>query len=220
MSELYCFVGKGGVGKTTLSTAFAIQSALSRRGGRVLVISTDPAHSLGDVLKTKLGDNPSKVPLPARGSLAAWEINPAKRFRRFLGRHKQELVSAIERASLFTAEEVSALLETALPGLAEIAALLAIQEVSEGGQYARIVVDTAPFGHTLRLFDLPEQFLRLLRFLDLCAERDRVLAEHFGGVLTMPRAGFVEQWRARIEDFERTLTSSRLILVTRRKASR
>lgn len=207
-------MGKGGVGKTTLSAAFAIQSAVSRPSSRVLLISTDPAHSLGDVLETQLGDSPGKVSLPTRGSLAAWEINPARRFRRFLGQHKRELVAAIERASLFTAEEISALLETTLPGLAEIAGLLAIQDAIEGGQYSRIVVDTAPFGHTLRLFDLPQQFLRLLRFLELCVERDRVLAEHFGGVMTKPRAGFLDEWRARVEESRRSFVASHLILVT------
>jgi len=76
------------------------------------------------------------------------------------------------------------------------------------------VVDTSPFGHTLRLFDLPQQFLRLLRFLDLCAERDRVLAEHFGGVRPKTEAGFQEQWRAKIENLQRTFENSHVNLVT------
>ena len=63
MAELYFFVGKGGVGKTTLAAAFAVHSALRRPRARVLLISTDPAHSLGDVLETQLGDSPVKVPL-------------------------------------------------------------------------------------------------------------------------------------------------------------
>ena len=76
------------------------------------------------------------------------------------------------------------------------------------------MVDTSPFGHTLRLFDLPQQFLRLLRFLDLCAERDRVLAEHFGGVRPKTEAGFQEQWRAKIENLQRTFENSHVNLVT------
>jgi arsenite/tail-anchored protein-transporting ATPase len=214
VSELYFFVGKGGVGKTTLATAFALARAQARPGARVLLISTDPAHSLADLLQTPLGDTPTPVRLRPRGVLAAWEINPARRFRRFLRRNQQKLVTAIERASLFTAEEISALLETTLPGLAEIAGLLAIQEAMESCQYSSVVVDTAPFGHTLRLFDLPRQFLRLLRFLNLCAERDRVLAEHFGGVARAAKAGVLEQWRAGVEAAERAFDSARLMLVT------
>ena len=135
---------------------------------------------------------------------AAWEIDAGKRFRRFLGRYRRELVASIERSTLFRSQEISALLDTTLPGLAEIAGLLAIQDAIEGSEYSQIVVDTSPFGHTLRLFDLPQQFLRLLRFLDLCAERDRVLAEHFGGVRPKAEAGFQEQWRAKIENLQRT----------------
>lgn len=120
MAELYFFVGKGGVEKTTLAAAFAVHSALRRPRARVLLISTDPAHSLGDVLETQLGDSPVKVPLSTQGSLAAWEIDAGKRFRRFLGRYRRELVASIERSTLFRSQEISALLETTLPGLAEI----------------------------------------------------------------------------------------------------
>ncbi|MBV9183217.1 MAG: ArsA family ATPase [Acidobacteria bacterium] len=211
MSELYFFIGKGGVGKTTLSAAFAVERA---RQNRVLLISTDPAHSLGDILETKLGDKPARVPLGTQGSLLACEVNPAKRFRGFLGRYRQELVTLVERASLFTADEISALLETTLPGMAEVAGLLAIEQALEDRSDSIVVVDTAPFGHTLRLFDLPRQFLRLLRFLDLCAQRDRVLAEHFGGHARTGRAAFLDRWRAQLGRADRLFVSAHLVLVT------
>ena len=86
MSELYFFIGKGGVGKTTLSAAFAIEQARHRR---VLLISTDPAHSLGDILETKLSDAPARVALATRGSLLACEVNPGERFQRLLGQYRR-----------------------------------------------------------------------------------------------------------------------------------
>ncbi|MBV9342673.1 MAG: AAA family ATPase, partial [Acidobacteria bacterium] len=55
MAELFFFIGKGGVGKTTLAAAFAVHSAAERSTRQVLLISTDPAHSLADVLEKKLG---------------------------------------------------------------------------------------------------------------------------------------------------------------------
>src|SRR5207249_8115314 len=95
--------------------------------------------------------------------------------------HKQDILNVIERGSLFTSEEISPLLDSALPGMAEMGALLAIREALQSGKYSSVVVDTAPFGHTLRLFGLPGEFAKLLDFLELAAGRDRVLAEHFGG---------------------------------------
>ena len=215
MPELFFFIGKGGVGKTTLAAAFAVGSAAARSSNReVLLISTDPAHSLGDVLEKELGDKPARVPLPGGRSLTAWEMNPAKRFQRFLAKHKRELVEVIEQGSLFSGEEISALLETTLPGMAEMAALLAIGDALESGRYARIVVDTAPFGHTLRLFHLPRQFLHLVSFLELSCERDRVLAEHFGGRVSKRGAPFIEDWRAQAARSERAFSTASLFLVT------
>jgi arsenite-transporting ATPase len=212
--ELAFFIGKGGVGKTTVSAAFAVRRALQNSSGRVLLVSTDPAHSLGDVLQKKIGDSPKNIPLKARGKLTAWEIDSAKSFRTFLDQHKQQLVDTIERGSLFTAAEISSLLETTLPGMSEIAALLAIEEAIESGKYSDIVVDTAPFGHTLRLFGLPEQFLRLLNFLELSADRDRVLAQHFGGNVRGRGTAFIDDWRAKVEELRKAFASASLFLVT------
>ena len=202
------------MGKTTVSAAYALHRAFEATGRRVLLVSTDPAHSLGDVLQRKLGDSPAKIPAKARGRLTVWESNSAKLFRNFLDEHKRELVDTIERGSLFSAAEISSLLETTLPGMAEIAALLAIQEAIESAEYSDIIVDTAPFGHTLRLFGLPEQFLRLLNFLELSADRDRVLAEHFGGNVRSREVSFIDEWRDKIEGLKKAFASASLYLVT------
>jgi arsenite/tail-anchored protein-transporting ATPase len=212
--ELAFFIGKGGVGKTTVSAAYAILRASEDLTRRVLVVSTDPAHSLGDVLQRKLDQVPTWIPIDTSSKLKAWEINSPKLFRSFLARHRQELIAGIERSTLFTAAEISSLLETTLPGMSEIAALLAIQDAIESNRYSDIVVDTAPFGHTLRLFALPEQFLRLLNFLELSADRDRVLAEHFGGRIRRPEPTFTDEWRDKVERLRSAFASARLFLVT------
>jgi arsenite-transporting ATPase len=211
---LVFFIGKGGVGKTTVSAAYAVHRAFETTGRHVLLVSTDPAHSLGDVLQRKLGDSPSKIPAKARGKLTAWESNSEKLFRNFIEEHKRELVDTIERGSLFSKAEISSLLETTLPGMAEIAALLAIQGAIASAEYSDIVVDTAPFGHALRLFGLPEQFLRLLNFLELSADRDRILAEHFGGNVPSREASFIDEWRGKIAELKKAFAGASLYLVT------
>lgn len=214
MPALAFFIGKGGVGKTTISAAYAVHRAFEATARNVLLVSTDPAHSLADVLQKKVGHSPATVSLGTRRKLTVWETDSAKLFHAFLEQHKSELVKTIESGSLFTAAEISSLLETTLPGMAEIAALLAIQEAIASADYSDIVVDTAPFGHTLRLFGLPEQFLRLLNFLELSADRDRVLAQHFGGDLRRRGASFIDEWRGKIEQLKKAFAGAGLYLVT------
>ncbi len=214
MAELTFFIGKGGVGKTTVSAAYAIRAALRSHGGRVLLISTDPAHSLADVLQVKLRHSPTKVALNGTVKLTAWQMNPIALFRDFLAQNKQNMLELVDRGSLFTAEEISPLLDTALPGMSEISGLLAIHDALQSGKYSCIVVDTAPFGHTLRLFELPEQFERLLNFLELAAGRDRVLAAHFGGSAQAIGERFIEEWRGRLEELRRAFAEAALFLVT------
>jgi arsenite/tail-anchored protein-transporting ATPase len=212
--ELAFFVGKGGVGKTTVSSAFAVRLAARYPGERVLLVSTDPAHSLSDIFERQIGGSPQQIAVGARRRLTAWEIDSEHLFRTFVDEHRDELIKAVERGSLFTAGEVSALLDTALPGMSEMGALLAIQQAIESGKYSTIVVDTAPFGHTLRLFGLPEQFAKLLNFLELAAERDQVLAQHFGGSVRRQRSRFIEQWREKLQQIKNAFESARLFLVT------
>jgi arsenite/tail-anchored protein-transporting ATPase len=213
--ELVFFIGKGGVGKTTVSSAYAVREAARHPKRRVLLVSTDPAHSLSDLFGMQIGSIPQLVPSGFRKNLRAWEIDSEHLFRSFVEEHKGELITAVERGSFFTGDEISSLLESALPGMSEMGALLAILEAFESGKHSTIVVDTAPFGHTLRLFGLPEQFEKLLNFLELAAERDQVLARHFGGrSLKSDREGFLEKWRRSLNDVRQAFTAAKLFLVT------
>lgn len=215
MPELTFFVGKGGVGKTTVSSAFALRQALKHPRQRVLLISTDPAHSLADVLQVRLGRNPGTVPLPKGAKLHAWQVDAEKMFRNFLAEHKEQMLEIIDAGAIFSRKDIEPLLDTSLPGLAEISALLAIHDALRSGNYDAIVVDTAPFGHTLRLFQLPEHFLRFLEFLELAASRDAVLAAHFGGKPGRVGGDFLMRWRDMVEGIHRALSKeAQVILVT------
>ena len=214
MAKLSFFIGKGGVGKTTASAAYALHAASHHPSRSVLLISTDPAHSLADIFEAELGDEPEKVRFP-RTRLFAWQINAQKQFAKFLRRNRKDILDLVESGTLFTREEISPLLDTTLPGMAEVSALLALEELIGSNEYDEIVVDTAPMGHTLRLFEMPEHFARFLSFLEAAGSRDRVLSQHFGGGKIGVRP-FVEEWQRMVASVQDALTmgSARVMLVT------
>ena len=213
MPELAFFIGKGGVGKTTVAAAYAVLTARMSARNKVLLVSTDPAHSLGDVLQRKLGAAAKAVNV-GTGKLWACELDAPRLFGDFFRDYKQSILEIVERGSLFSGAEISPLLETALPGMSEISALLAIRDAVTSEKYSHIVVDTAPFGHTLRLFSLQEQFVRLLNFLELAAGRDRVLAAHFGGGIRTTEPKLLEDWRGKIDQLAQAFSAADLFLVT------
>ena len=199
MPELAFFVGKGGVGKTTVSAAYAVHCAQRNKSERVLLISADPAHSLSDILQKKLSGKISKVALSERRHFHAWQVDSVGLFGKFLAKYREQILSVIDAGAIFSRADIEPLIDSALPGMAEVSALLAVHQALHSGRYDRIVVDTAPFGHTLRLFELPAHFRRFLDFLELAASRDRVLATHFGGQASTPAAEFLGEWKGLAE---------------------
>ncbi|WP_019816413.1 ArsA family ATPase [Saccharomonospora saliphila] len=144
------FGGKGGVGKTTLAAAFALASA--DRGARTLVVSTDPAHSLGDVLGTGLSDEP--VPVAPR--LWAAEISGEDQARRRVAEVAEDARHAVPREVLPAVERHLARAADS-PGTVESALLDRLTELvgQVGTEWDGLVVDSAPTGHMLRLLTLP-----------------------------------------------------------------
>ncbi|MFD2189758.1 ArsA family ATPase [Pistricoccus aurantiacus] len=143
--------GKGGVGKTSVAAALAVLAA--GRGRRVLVVSTDPAHSLGDVFDRELSDRPRRL-LP---NLDALEIDPDAEVEA----HLQRVISQMRRFTvprMMDEMERQMRLSRQSPGTQEAALLERIARLAtqESDTYDLIVFDTAPTGHTLRLLSLPE----------------------------------------------------------------
>lgn len=144
------FTGKGGVGKTSLACATAV--ALADAGKRVLLVSTDPASNLDEVLAVTLGTAPS--PVPDAPGLAALNIDPeaaAQAYRdRIVGPFREKLPPAIVRSM---EEQLSGACTTEIAAFDEFAKLLG--EPAATADYDHVVFDTAPTGHTLRLLTLP-----------------------------------------------------------------
>ncbi|MET0399548.1 MAG: TRC40/GET3/ArsA family transport-energizing ATPase, partial [Longimicrobiaceae bacterium] len=169
--------GKGGVGKTTVAAALAV--ALADAGGRVLVLSTDPAHSLGDALGTRLGPEPA--PVAGVPGLEALEVDAALERARFLERHRGTLARLLERGTYLAADDVAGLLELAPPGMDELGALLRLLDLADRDPALRVVVDTAPTGHTLRLLDLPRTAGGWIAALEAMEARHRGVALALAG---------------------------------------
>lgn len=156
--EIIFFGGKGGVGKTTCSSAYSLN--LARKGYKTLVLSTDPAHSLGQVFQVQMGDEPRKLDT----NLYGIEIDPEVESRRYINRIKQQMQGSF---SVNIIAEIQRQLDAAYhsPGAEEAAIFDRFIEVIDlvGKEYQRIVFDTAPTGHTLRLLSLPELMDRWLQ---------------------------------------------------------
>jgi arsenite/tail-anchored protein-transporting ATPase len=211
-AKLTFFLGKGGVGKTTVSTAYALHET-AKRGKNVVLISTDPAHSLADVLDVKLK---SGIQTLRDVPLSVWQVDGGARFQEFLDEYRDAITNLVEQGTFLSKSEIDSFLETTLPGLAEVSALLTISDLIESGRFDEIVVDTAPIGHTLQLFRIPTQLARFLQFLELSSKRDEVLAQHFGGSAAIRRPRVLDQWEAVLKSLRAALSSkqSRLVMVT------
>lgn len=215
MTRLTFVVGKGGVGKTTVSCALALRLAAQHPRQSTLLMSTDPAHSLMDMLELKAKGGWQRLN-GVQGRLSVWQVDSQMEFAKFLAENREGILKIVENGTFFSREEIAPLLDTTLPGMAEVAGLLAIHELLESGEYTHIVVDTAPFGHTLRLFELPAHFQRFLDFLEVASSRDALLAQRFGGRVATPASAFLERWHKIIQQIKKAfgVGSAEILLVT------
>ena len=144
------FTGKGGVGKTSVACAAALH--LAGRGQRVLLVSTDPASNVGQVLGITIGN--TVTPIEQVPGLSALEIDPgqaAEAYRERIIAPVRGLLPDKELASI--TEQLSGSCTTEIASFNEFTALLADDNLT--GRYDHIVFDTAPTGHTIRLLQLP-----------------------------------------------------------------
>eukprot|EP00638_Chattonella_subsalsa_P012235 CAMPEP_0117791916 /NCGR_PEP_ID=MMETSP0948-20121206/9138_1 /TAXON_ID=44440 /ORGANISM="Chattonella subsalsa, Strain CCMP2191" /LENGTH=693 /DNA_ID=CAMNT_0005622053 /DNA_START=210 /DNA_END=2290 /DNA_ORIENTATION=+ len=217
------FGGKGGVGKTSSSAATAIH--LADQGFRTLIISTDPAHSLGDALAQDISGG-DMVDVTGMDNLVAMEIDAQAAIEEFQA--ALEGIDLVEAArniglpediiqNLGLKEMVLEFFETPPPGLDELVAIAKVVKLAKGegenGQYFdRIVIDTAPTGHTLRLLAFPD-------FLDGFLQKVINLRAKIQGILNTFKGFFsdggdnvierTEQAIQKLEDFKHQMIALR-----------
>lgn len=171
--------GKGGVGKTTLAAGLAVGLAARHPDRRFLVVSTDPAHSLGDSLGIDLG----AIPVPVHGGDNLWglELDSETLMRRFLTARGEALMTILRHGSPLSEEDLGGILDLPFPGLDEVMALMEIMALVARTEYDLIIVDTAPTGHTLRLLGLPSVMQGWTAYLDTLMAKHRYLSRLYTG---------------------------------------
>lgn len=153
------FTGKGGVGKTSLSTAAAI--ALADAGRQVLLVSTDAASNLDEMLGVPLSNQPVAVPgVPGLHMLNIDPDTAAEAYRQRVLAQLAATATSDERATV--REQLSGACTTEIAAFDEFAALLASEGRDSGHVFDHVVFDTAPTGHTLRLLSLPKAWTGFL----------------------------------------------------------
>jgi arsenite-transporting ATPase len=211
-------LGKGGVGKTTCAAGIA--AAFAARGESVLLISTDPAAALASVLDSAVGGTPT--PIPGVPGLHARQLDARELRRAFLAEWRETIAEIIDRGTYLDREDVDGLVDAALPGADEIFALLALADLlagSDANEWQRIVVDTAPTGHTLRLLALPKTFRALIAMLESMQAKHRFMVRALTHRYRADRAdAFLRQMESRVEALRAVLadaSSVAALLVTR-----
>jgi len=198
------FTGKGGVGKTSLACATAV--TLADRGKKVLLVSTDPASNLDEVLRTELGHQPAEVPdVPNLWAMNIDSEAAAREYReRMVGPYRGALPDAVV-ASM--EEQFSGSCTVEIAAFDEFARLLGDRKATAA--FDHVIFDTAPTGHTLRLLSLPSAW-------------DGFLAKNTTGTSCLgPLAGLQAQqqlYRGTVQALGDPLTTT-LVLVSRPEAA-
>lgn len=147
--RIILYLGKGGVGKTTIAAATAVRSAAL--GKRTLVVSTDLAHSLADCLNIPITSEPKEL----APNLYAQEVNVLEEMRHGWGKVQESMSKMLRKRGFDSvmSEELAL-----IPGMDEIVSLLNIYRNARDGNFEAVIIDAAPTGETVRLLSMPDTF--------------------------------------------------------------
>jgi len=171
--QFVTFGGKGGVGKTTISASSALSLAKHNSGKKILVFSTDPAHSLADSFATPIGN--TVTPMKTEGNLYALEIDGAALYQDFRKEYKSNIGDAFKKWQNsylaggrkwkldFDEKVMIEFVDTYPPGMEEVLALEKVMGFIEKGDFDIYIFDTAPTGHLIELLKFPESVREWLR---------------------------------------------------------
>lgn len=212
--RLIFFGGKGGVGKTTMAAASALLLAEQNPEQKILVISTDPAHSLGDSFEIKLGDE--AAPAGSYHNIFLREFDAARALNAFKEKYGREIKVIADRGTYFDGEDINSFFDLSFPGIDEVMGILEIADLVD--RYDTVIVDTAPAGHTLSMLKLPSVLKKWLGVFAHMGEKHHMLEEHFAHHRSFDEAdAFIETISGkltRVDALLRSVSDTEFVVVT------
>jgi len=207
MAKLIMLTGKGGVGKSTTSSAIAL--SYSNQGFKTLLVSSDPAHSTQDVLGVDVGFEPT----PIKENLWAKNLNTQTQAKQFFDQLQDAMSKSFSKAVPFFDSEIFGDWAN-FPGMDEVFALEEIQSLTQGIDYDIIVFDTAPTGHTLKALTTPDAMNTfLLRILRMKAKIERMKTFLLKPSDTSKVVDIVEGMTQRLENIKRILRNDDFVSI-------
>ena len=199
--------GKGGVGKSTTSSAIAL--SYSNQGFKTLLVSSDPAHSTQDVLGVDVGFEPT----PIKENLWAKNLNTQTQAKHFFDQLQEAMSKSFSKAVPFFDSEIFGDWAN-FPGMDEVFALEEIQSLTQGIDYDIIVFDTAPTGHTLKALTTPDAMNTfLLRILRMKAKIERMKSFLLKPSDTSKVVEIVEGMTQRLENIKKILRNDDFVSI-------
>ena len=173
------FGGKGGNGKTTTACATALYLARDNPEKKIMIVSTDPAHSIGDSFECTVGS--SITPIEGVENLWALEVAAGEEFDRFKEQYVDVMKKIFDRGTFFDRQDIDEIFDMTPPGMEEMMAILRIAKLLRDGEFDVIIVDTAPTGHTMKLLSTPDELGKWVALFSLMQSKHRFLSRQFTG---------------------------------------
>lgn len=207
--QLILFGGKGGGGKTTAAAATAVHLAQLERERRILVVSTDPAHSLGDSFDCPIGNK--ITPIKGVDNLWALEMGATELLENYMRKNDKVIKKIADRGTYFDEEDIANFFSLSLPGMDEVMAVIEIANILRTKQYDLVILDTAPTGHTIKLLTLPEQMEKWVQIMGMMMEKHRYMVKHFTGKYRKDECDeFLEEQKKDVERVKLLLKNSQV----------
>ena len=204
--QLILFGGKGGSGKSTSSTAAALHLSKVKPEKKILVISIDPAHSLGDSFDKIIGNKITHI----TGNVWGYEIDAQDLLNEYKTENGAIIKKMAERGTFFDKEDIENFFVMSMPGLDEVMAIIKIANILNSREYDVIILDTAPTGHTSVFLSLPEKMLKWVEVADMMMEKHRYISRSFRGKYVRDECDkFLESQKNDVSNVQKLLTDSK-----------
>ncbi len=163
---IHFFAGKGGAGKSTLATAFAMNLLEANAKEKILLLSLEQPGGLADLLKKKLSDSPTKLATgKGNGALFAAEVNFTALGEAYVQFARPQLMSAASKGAVLSEDDLKKVLDASISNPGEVGFLFHLLELAEAKEYEHVVIDGWSSTHSLRLFDHATQVRRLVSLI-------------------------------------------------------